>query len=166
MATLNESMIEYRKQLERGMIKVAYKGLMAYFMDLRMHFKNKFPEYVVSSNIYYGYMDMTYFSCFPKSLKSRNLKFAIVFLHQSFQFEVWLAGYNKQIQIKYWNLIRESGWNEYHLVSTTKGADSILEHVLVDNPDFDDLGTLTAQIETGTLKFIEDVENFLRHLKM
>jgi len=154
-------MNEYRKQLEKGTIQEAYKGLMEYFMGLRTHFKNKYPDYVISGSIYYGYMDMTYFSFFPKSLKHRDLKIAIVFLHDAFRFEVWLAGYNKQIQTKYWKLFKESEWNKYHLVSTTKGADSILEHMLVDNPDFNDLNALTAQIETATLRFIEDVESFL-----
>ena len=104
---------------------------------------------------------MTYFSFFPESLKQQGLKIAIVFIHEPFRFEAWLAGYNKQIQSKYWKLFKESGWNQYHLVSTTKGADSILEHVLVGDPDFCDLDTLTKQIETVTLKFIEDVESFL-----
>ena len=112
------------------MIIEAYKGLMEYIMDLRTHFKNRYPDYVVSGSIYYGYMDMTYFSFYPESLKKQNLKIAIVFLHEPFRFEVWLAGFNKQIQSKYWKLIKESGWNKYHLVSTTIGADSILEHIL------------------------------------
>jgi hypothetical protein len=72
-----------------------------------------------------------------------------------------LAGYNKQVQSKYWKLFKESDWNKYQLVSTTQGADSILEYVLVDNPDFNDLDTLTKQIERETLKFIKDVESFL-----
>ena len=42
-----------------------------------------------------------------------------------------------------------------------EGVDSIVEGILVENPDFGDLDTLTRQIERGTLKFIEDVENFL-----
>jgi hypothetical protein len=104
---------------------------------------------------------MSYFSIFPKSLKDRKLKIAIVFLHEAFRFEVWLAGSNKGVQSKYWDLFKESDWNEYHIVSTTKGVDSIVEHILVDNPDFSDLDTLTKQIETITLKFIEDVESFL-----
>jgi hypothetical protein len=106
-------------------------------------------------------MDMTYFSFFPGSFKHRKLKIAVVFLHESFRFEVWLAGYNKQVQSKYWKLIKESGWNKYHLVPTTKGADSILESVLVDDPDFKDLDALTGQIEAATLKFIKDVDGFL-----
>ena len=44
---------------------------------------------------------------------------------------------------------------------TTKGVDSIMEHILVDNPDFSDLDALTGQIEKGTLNFISDIEDFL-----
>ncbi len=161
MASFHEYINEYRKQLEKGAIKAAYKGLMEYIMGLRAYFKNKYPDYFVSGNIYYGYMDMTYFSFFPKSLKRRNLKIAIVFIHDAFRFEAWLAGVNKQVQANYWKLFKESDWKKYHIVPTTKGVDSIVEHILVGNPDFSDLDTLTEQIESETLKFIEDVESFL-----
>jgi hypothetical protein len=96
-----------------------------------------------------------------KSLQQRKLKIAIVFIHETCSFEVWLAGYNKQNQAKYWKLLKESGWNKYQLVSTTEGVDSILEHSLVDKPDFSDLEALTTQIETEALKFIKNVESFL-----
>ena len=121
----------------------------------------KYPDYVASGSIYYGYIDMTYFSVFPKSIKDRKLKIAIVFLHEAFRFEVWLSGVNRQIQAKYWELIKESDWNKYQIVPPAKGVDSIVEHILVDNSDFSDLDALTQQIEKGTLKFIQDVENFL-----
>jgi hypothetical protein len=161
MGSFSVDMSEYRKQLEKGAIQKAYKGLMEYIMDLRTHLKNKYPDYFVSGSIYYGYMDMTYFSFFPESLKQHDLKIAIVFIHDSFRFEAWLAGYNKQVQAKYWKLFKESDWNKYHIVPSTKGVDSIVEYILVDNPDFNDLDTLTKQIEKETLKFITDVESFL-----
>jgi hypothetical protein len=165
MEAFHEFVNEYKKQLEQGAVQRAYKGLMEYVMALRTHFKNKYPEYVVSGSIYYGYMDMTYFSFNPKSLKERSLKIAIVFVHEAFRFEVWLAGYNKQVQAKYWKLFKESGWEKYRIVPTTRGADSILEHILVGNPDFSDLDALTRQIEAGTLEFIEEVESFLLSAK-
>ncbi len=161
MGSFHEAMNEYRKQLEKGTIQQAYKGLMEYIMALRTYLQDKYPGYFVSGSIYYGYMDMTYFSFFPESLKQRKLKIAIVFLHEAFRFEVWLAGYNKQVQSKYWKLIKESAWEKYRLVPTTQGADSILEHTLVENPDFGDLETLTRQIEAATLEFTREVESFL-----
>ncbi|RPJ76219.1 MAG: hypothetical protein EHM20_07775 [Alphaproteobacteria bacterium] len=154
-------MHEYRDQLKKGIIQKAYKALMDYLMDLRAYFKNKYPDHFVPGIIYFGYMDMTYFSFTSKELKDRNLKVAIVFVHEAFKFEVWLAAANKQVQGKYWEMIRESGWDQYHLVPEVKGNDAILEHVLVADPDFGDLETLTKRIEEKTLIFIKNIEKFL-----
>ena len=95
LESFHESMVEYRKQLEKGAIKEAYRGLMDYIMGLKSYFSNKYPEYSVSGSIYCGYMDMTYFSLVPELLKRRKLKVAIVFVHETFRFEVWLSGQNK-----------------------------------------------------------------------
>lgn len=160
MESLREHMLEYRKQLEKGHVQEAYRGLMEYIMDLRTYLKNKYSEYTVSG-IYQGYMDMTYFSFTPDSLKSLKLKIAVVFIYDTFKFEVWLAGSNKNVQKEYWELFSEMGLNKYHIPSDIKGIDSIVENVLVENPDFGDLDSLTQEIEDGTLKFMEDMVEFL-----
>jgi hypothetical protein len=161
MKSLNDYMNEYKKQIQKGTIVEAFRGLMDYIMSLRTHFQKKYPDYIVSGSIYQGYMDMTYFSFFPESLKRNKLKIGIVFNYEKFGFEVWLFGYNKKIQEKYWKLIKESSWNKYRIPPTLKGVDSILEYDLVENPDFSNLDSLTKQIEKGSLDFIEDVESFL-----
>ena len=161
MASFHDNMNEYKKQLRRGAVQKAYQGLMNYIMGLRLHFENKYPDYSVSGNIYFGYMDMTYFAFFPKTLKRRKLKVGIVFVHEAFRFEVWLFGYNKSVQARYWKLFKESSWSKYRVPSKIEGVDSILEGILVENPDFIDLDALTKQIERGALKFIEAVEDFL-----
>ena len=161
MESFNQSMSEYKKQLGKGVIQEAYKGLMEYMMGLRTHFAKKYPDHFVSGSIYYGYMDITYFSFIPKSFKARKLKPAIVFNHDAFQFEIWLAAANKGVQSKYRKMIKESGWDKYQLMPTIKGFDSIIESVLVADPDFSDLAALTKGIESGVLKFIKDVEVFL-----
>ena len=136
---------------------------MEYILRLKTHLKNKYPDHFVSGGIYFGYMDMTYFSFMPASIKDRKLKVAIVFDHEACRFEAWLGGYNKQIQKEYWDLFKESDWEMYPIVPDIKGRDSIVEHVLVEEPDFDDLEGLTAQIETGVIEFIHDVEKFLEN---
>jgi len=73
MESLHEYINEYRKQLKKGAIQVAYKGLIEYIMGLKTHLRNKYPKHFVSGSIYQGYMDMTYFSFFPESLKHRKL---------------------------------------------------------------------------------------------
>ncbi len=115
----------------------------------------------MSGSVYYGYMDMTYFSFFYETLKKRKLKIAIVFLHEEFRFEVWLSASNKSVQTEYLDMIRKSGWNRYNIATSTKGVDSILDYILIDNPDFSDLDSLTKEIERGVLNFTKAVENFL-----
>jgi len=130
-------------------------------MSLKNHFSNKYPDYSTPGSLYNGYMDMTYFSILPKSLKDRDLKIAIVFLYDAFRFEIWLSGRNKQVLAKYWEIINRSKWDKYKVMKPAKDVDSVLEHILVENPDFSDLDVLTKQIEQGTLKFIQDIERFL-----
>ena len=161
MKSLQENMVEYKKQLEKGAIQKAYQGLMEYMLSLKNHFGTKYPDFSVSGSMYSGYMDMTYFSVFPKSLKNQELKIAIVFVYDSFRFEVWLSGRNQQVLAKYWKIVKDSGWDKYQLAAQGKWADSILEHVLVYNPDFSDLEALTKQIDQEASKFIRDVESFL-----
>ena len=161
MESFCEHVNEYKCQLQKGAIQKAYKGLMEYIMDLRTYFKNKYPDYYVSGNIYYGYMDMTYFALNPESLKNKKLRIAIVFIHETCKFEIWLAGINKQIQAKYWKLFKESGWKKYHIVPATKGQDAIIENTLVEKPDFSKLDALTKHIENGSLNFIKEIESFL-----
>ncbi len=161
MNSLNDYISEYKIQMQKGDIREAYKGLMQYIMNLRSHFKNNHPDSFVSGNIYYGYLDMSYFSFIPEPLKRKKLKIAIVFIHESIRFEVWLAGYNKQVQKKYWKLFKESNWKKYRIPSSIKGIDSIVENILVEHPDFNNPDALTRQIEQRTLKFTKDVIIFL-----
>ena len=153
-------MNELRAQLRIGAIQKAYTTLLGYMMDLRIHFMNRYPSYSISG-LYQGYMDMTYFAIVPPSLKHRNLKIAIVFNYEAFRFEAWLSGTNRQVQRKYWELFRDSGWTEYRVVTPAKGVDSIIECNLAENFDFGDLDSLTASIEKNTVEFIDKIEKFI-----
>ncbi len=158
METLQESVAEYKRQMEKGSIQKAYKGIMDYVLSLRTHFANRYPKIPVG-NLYAGYMDMTYFPLFPKSLKSNKLKIAVVFMHGTCRFEIWLSGNNRQIQQKYSKIIADAGWKKFG--TNPENPDSIVEETLIENPDFDDPDKLTKIIEASTMSFIQDVEAFL-----
>ncbi|KPL76863.1 hypothetical protein ADN00_09675 [Ornatilinea apprima] len=161
MPSLPEAMQEFKAQLQRGVVQQAYRGLMDYLMTLKTYLKTRYPDYFVSGGLYQGYMDMAYFSFHPEAFKRRGLKIAVVFNFDTFAFEVWLGGYNKQVQAQYWALFQQSGWNQYPLVPSLKGEDAIVTHTLVETPDFNDLDALTQRIEAGTLTFIGEIEAFL-----
>ncbi len=54
MGSLHESTNEYRKQLEKGAIQKAYKGLIEYIMGLRSYFHVQYPDYSVPG-LYYRF---------------------------------------------------------------------------------------------------------------
>jgi hypothetical protein len=161
MEQFPEYFAEYKRQMAKGDIQKAYRGLMEFILSLRSYFANNYPAYDVSGSIYHGYMDMTYFSFIPPELKLRKLKVAIVFVHENCRFEAWLAGYNKHIQARYWKEFKDRGWDKYSLVPALQGRDAIIEHTLVGDPDFRDLAGLTQEIEHEVLKFIEEIKCFL-----
>jgi len=165
MNVSNDQMLRFRTELNYGAIQVAYRGLLDYILGLRTHFQKDFPEFDVPGNVYQGYMDMTYFSIIPPTLKQRKLKIAVVFVYETFRFEIWLSGYNRQVQAQYWRQLCNNDNQRYQLVSDPLKADSILEHVLVENPDFEDPDKLTCLIESGAREFILDMEKLVSNLE-
>lgn len=160
MHSIHKDIDEFRKQLEKGSIQKAYRALLSYMTELRTHFANKYGDRAVSG-LYQGYMDMTYFALLPPSLKRLDLKVAIVFNYEAFQFEAWLAARNRKVQRQYWELVRDSAWGKYRIVVPAAGIDSILECDLTKDFDLSDADALTSSIETATVTFIDKIENFL-----
>ena len=164
MNTFQENMLEYQAQLEKGKIQLAYKGLMEYLSALRSDFAREYPQFELPGALYFGYMDMSYFAIVPPLFKPHKLKIAVVFLHQEFRFEVWLSGVNRQVQNECWQRIKESGWNRYPLVAKIQGSDAIIEHILVENPNFDERTALTNTLCAGTAQFIAEIEDLILKL--
>lgn len=161
LKSLNDYMRIYKEQIDVGYIPKAYKGLMNFIMDLRNHFDKKYSDDFIVGNISKGYMDYTYFPIVPKSIKQLKVKFAIVFIHHEMRFGISLGGQNRQIQKQYWKIFKESDWNDYQIPSTLDENFTIVYDVLVENPDFNDLFNLTKQIESKSMKFIEDITEIL-----
>jgi hypothetical protein len=161
MSSIQHDMAEFEKQLESGAVQRAYRALYSYLMGLRAHFKNAHPHYVVTG-LYPGYLDMTYFALIPPSLKSRDLKIAIVFNYHAFRFEAWLSATNRKVQKEYWELLKDNEWPGYRVVAPAPGVDSILECDLAEDFNLDEPEALTAQIDKAATAFIDDIERFLR----
>ncbi len=104
---------------------------------------------------------MTYFALFPPALRSRDLKLAIVFDYDAFEFELWLAARNRRVQRQYWELFRDSGWSKYRVVEPATGIDAIVEHAVGSGFELDDPEALTAKIEAATATFLVELERFL-----
>lgn len=160
MKATEDVYFEYKRLLTEGKVQRAYRGIIQFMMKLQTRMKAEHPDFEVSA-VYAGYMDMTYFSFTPKSLSNLGLKIAIVFLHESFSFQIWLGARNRQLQSKFIGLFKQAGWNLSEISAPGPGVDSIIEQVLASQPDFKKPDSLGEEIISGTSAFSTQVEDFL-----
>lgn len=156
MKKLQGSIDEYRKHLESGTIQQAYRGIFGFLSEFRSHMINDHPDYVASA-LYPGYMDMSYFAFTPPQLKESKLKVAIVYLHEEGRFEAWLVGVNRKIQALWLERFNHQDIGDYRLSNPGPGVDSIIETILVSNPNFNDPETLMKQMEEHVMVFIKEM---------
>lgn len=161
MKSLNKGLNEYSKTLKETEIQKAYKDLISYIKDLKRIFSDNHHEYQVASNIYLGYLDFTFFTFTTELTAKKSLKYAIVFRHEELQFEIWLSGRNRKVMSRYHNEFSKLQINGFSLTPDEKGMSSIIESVLVNEPDFDDLPQLTSQIEIEAKEFIKRIESMI-----
>jgi len=155
---LNTLVACYKKQLQIGDIQVAYRELVKFVMTFKTHCSNNLGHRFDFGNIFQGYMDYTYFYFTNEYFKGMKLKLGLVLNHRDMRFEIWLLGQTKDIQKKYWHLLRPTNWVKTEEIPKY----SIFEYILVEQPDFDDLGTLAKQIERALLQTSDKIASTLR----
>jgi len=143
MGNINSCISLYKEQVNKSDIQKTYAFLLKYVMQVKASFEKSFSQVYSCGYVSPGYMDYSYFSFFNDYLRDKKLRFGIVLNHNEMRFELWLMGQNKEIQNRYWNLLKTSTWNQDR---TTKPQYAEFEIVLVDNPDFENIDALTADI--------------------
>ena len=152
---------DYNKQSSQYENHLDYHQMIGYMKELRAFFYKEYETSFKLGSIYRENPDYSYFSLTTDELKIQKLKFVIILNHKTLYFSICLSGQNKSIRKKYWQMFRESDWNKYHLVETINDSLSIIDHTIVEEPDFSNRRNLTELIEKESLKFIEEIKNIL-----
>ena len=160
MDSLNDQVEVYTRLLAEGNIQKAYKGIVTFMSALRALFAQRFEDCAVGA-LYQGYMDMTYFACTPPTLKTHQLKIAVVYLHEDNALEVWLAGANRSVQADFIRRVSGLEISDLTLHKVAPGEDAIVSRLIAQRPDFDRPEALTAAVEDSVRKFIARVETLL-----
>lgn len=156
MKNLNQLIKDYTCLLQQGEIQIAYKNILEFLGKLRAAFVKRYPNYD-TSNIYQGYMDMSYFSINTQLLKEKGLKIALVYLHNKGNFEVWLSPRNRTIGKQYESLFSQKNFDSIKVFHDDENKDAIIEYTVISSPNFEDHNNLIEIIEKGLLAFIEAV---------
>jgi hypothetical protein len=163
MKDLNHYVDIYKEQLNKGDIQKAYISLVKYVTRLGTTLSKNISERYSFGSLFQGYMDYTYFYYSNDFLKDRKLKLDLVLNHSTMQFEIWLLGQTIPVQEKYWQYFKATKWNKGR---TTKPKYSILETVIVTNPDFNHLDKLSKEIETRLVVITEEIIATIKNSKL
>lgn len=155
---LNYFVSAYKELLKNGDMQVAYAELVKYVQKLKTTFSKDLGDAYSFGNVFQGYMDYTYFYLSNDFLKDKKLKLALVFNHNHVRFEAWLLGQTKDVQEKYWKLLKSTKW----INGSEMPQYSIFEVTLVDNPDFNDLDALTENIKNKLISVAEAISTSIQ----
>ena len=148
---------EYKELLQTTNIKECYQEFIKLFRYIRVTLAKSMPEYKFQGNIVENGMDYSYFLFINKNLKEKGLKMAVVFVHSNFQFEVWLSGYNRKYQSKYYDLLKEKNI-PFELTDNPIRKDFILRVTLEESADISDGSLLIKEIKSISNKLLMFIE--------
>ena len=92
---------EYKKLIQTTNLQKGYQELVKFFRALRIYLSENMSEYRFTGSIVENNMDYSYFQFTDDILQSKGLKFVVAFTHNTFEYEIWLSGMNRKIQIDY-----------------------------------------------------------------
>lgn len=156
---LNARIPAYKSAFSSGELQRTYQDLVGVVQNLRTELSKRYETEFSVAAVLHGYIDFTYFYLQNEYLKSKKLKLGLVFNHQKANFELWLLGQTKDVQVQYWKMLRGAKWVNPEAMPTY----SIFETpLLLDAPDFDDAAKLT---ETVCSRFDALLQEILELLK-
>ncbi|HCT63441.1 MAG TPA: hypothetical protein DIC19_05010 [Erysipelotrichaceae bacterium] len=162
MASLSKALQVYHEALDKGDIQRAYRFIIKFMSELRTELAQKYPEYKVTQ-VYQGYMDMSYFAISAPELRAKKLKIALVYLHQANRFELWLSASNRKVQKEWIDVFNQKENFEYRISELGVGIDSIVEYIVHVSPNFEAKAALKQSLAMNIVRFIKDMEGLINH---
>ena len=156
---INSCISAYQEQIRKGDIQKIYNFLLKYLMQVKASLEKSFPKEYSFGNVSPGYLDFSYFPFYNDYLRDKKLRFGIVLNHREMRFELWLMGQNKKIHERYWDVLKTSLWNEGR---TMMPQYSVIETVLIDNPDFENTEKLTDDIENKVVCEVAKIVDYIK----
>lgn len=138
-------LLEYKELLQKTNLRECYQEFIKLFRYIRVSLEKSMPEYKFQGNIVENGMDYSYFSFTNHQLKEKGLKIAVIFVHRDFQFEVWLSGFSRKYQSKYYDLLKERNI-PFELTDNPAQKDYILRTTLDGTVDLSDGSLLIKEI--------------------
>ncbi|NHQ87700.1 hypothetical protein HA050_16405 [Iodobacter sp. HSC-16F04] len=156
--SLNARIPAYKSVFSSGELQKTYQDLVGIVQNLRTEFLKKYQGEFSVANVLHGYIDFTYFYLQNNYLKTRKLKLALVLNHKNANFELWLLGQTKDVQILYWKKLSDVKWVNNEAMPEY----SIFEAPLLSAPNFDNAKKLSESVHSQFKTLVQDIFETLK----
>lgn len=150
-------LMTYKKLVQTTELVKSYQEFLRLFRFLRVELEKEMPDYRFQGNIVENGMDYSYFQFTNDTLKKKGLKIAVTFVHRDFQFEVWLSGFNRKFQCRYYELLKDTK-QPFFLTEDPNRSDYILRIPLDQTMDISDGGRVLSEIKEASLQLLGYME--------
>ncbi|HPE14923.1 MAG TPA: hypothetical protein PLT65_03720 [Bacilli bacterium] len=151
---------DYKNIIQTTNLQKGYQEFVRFFRYLRTYLEKEMPSYIFTSNIVENNMDYSYFQFTNQNLKSKNLKIVIAFIHQKFDYEIWLAGVNRKVQVYFYENLKNK-LIKHTLTNNPNRTDYILKSKIIKNCDYDNIERMLIEIKLNIDDFINDTNDIL-----
>ena len=158
--SLSKALQVYHEALNKGDIQKAYRSILSFIFELKTELGQKYPKYAISQ-VYQGYMDMSYFAITPPELRAKKLKIALVYLHEANRFELWLSANNRKLQKEWIDILNQVENLDYRVSELGVGIDSIVEYIVHVSPNFEAKESLKQSLAMNIDRFIKAMEGLI-----
>lgn len=149
---------EYKKIIETTAIQKCYHQVIQLIKYVSSELENKMPEYTFMGRIVENHMDFSYFQITREGLKEQGLKIQIVFIHATCEFEVWISGYNREIQCNYYKKLCDSEC-PFQICSDPQKNDFIIKTVIKNKITASKPEAIIAEIKITILELEKYIQN-------
>lgn len=105
MELRSDLLLQYKEFMQTTNIQEVYQEILKLIKYVRTRLEKEICGYNFMNRIVENEMDFSYFQMTNQKLKELGLKIQVIFVHKSCSFEVWMSGYNRKIQNKYFEMI-------------------------------------------------------------
>ena len=148
----------YKNLLLTTELQLFYQEFIKLFRFLRIELEKELPNFSFSSNIVENNMDFSYFQLTDPDLKEKGIKIQIVFVHKDFRFEIWASGYNRKIQSRYYNHLKNQSM-KYYLNNNPEKIDYILKAEIEKDIELDNGEIVISKIKHVVLEMVDFMKN-------
>lgn len=130
MEMFDKDILEFKKLLQTTHLKQGYQKTQQLLRNIRNDLNKEMKDYRFQAKVAENNMEYAYFQGQDELMKAYGLKVVVIFDYLHFDFEVWISGVNRQIQVAYQRYLQTIDDQTWQLTNDPLHQDYILRYLI------------------------------------